>query len=716
LNFKKAFKLIGVCLLLNIITVVIAFHVLGFSISDLNSPWTYAGDVTWTYAAAQNLQNAVSINQISQMGWPYISDASNFGTIKIFEYSYFLIAAHFLGAFAVVNSYIIFSFVLVGSFTFLLFNKLKFSLLSSSMLTLMLTLLPWHFQRALWHPGYADYAVVPIFIIFLLIFTDYDAESTKHKVLKLTAILMLISTFEPYYWVFVEILLVAIFILFAITQRFSLKKNLNNLYYLGIIPFLQLIELLIQRNQSTYPLMSSPLERIYGYAEKYSGSFIALFLPSPISLIPFFSKLRLKFDQLSTLSLGEAGPWNSLLGAFAIIFCLILAIYLMITNVKPNAFNENTKNNSNQPLFLQALLISFVTSLFFYWNTGLGSIFTLLVSDLIRSWGRFFIFIIYFAVVISALVIKQSNVWKNFTPLTKQALVVTMLLVTLFDQGLRTLPNGLKPAQELQAELADFSKQLDQNLDPTCPILQLPVMKYPEGGTVGGVNDYDHFWLYLTNPNRKYSYGVVKGTQQASWQDRIETKSVAKIAAQAAAVGYCAVVVDFRAYESTIDTGNAWIKAAGKPIAISKNTRLAAFKIDPKLSNGYAQQSLVALTWKGNSDVGNVQAGKQIDFYDNEFSLYALNPNKQTVNGLVTFGVRGGKCTPTQSIQVKDAATNKVISIIKVDKNIKSIKFEIQLKSLEQKKFIMEVSSKDCTVEWYSDAKISIRNERFSLL
>ena len=716
MKFNKAFKLIGVCLLLNIITVAIAFHVLGFSITDLNSPWTYAGDVMETYTFAQNLQTTNSINQLSQLGWPYIGDRSHWGTVKIFVYSYFLIASHFLGAFAVVNSYIIFSFILVGSFTFLLFNKLKFSLLSSSMLTLMLTLLPWHFQRALWHPEYAMYAVVPIFIIFLLIFTDYYAESTKHKVLKLTAILMLISTFEPYYWVFVEILLVAIFILFAITQRFSLKKNLNNLYYLSIIPFLQLIELLIQRNQSTYPLLSSPLERIYGYAEKYSGSFIALFLPSPISLIPFFSKLRLKFDQLSTLSLGEAGPWNSLLGALAIIFCLILAIYLMITNVKPNAFNENTSNSSNQPLFLQALLISFVTSLFFYWNTGLGSIFTLLVSDLIRSWGRFFIFLIYFAVVIGALVIKQSNIWKNFTPLTKQALVVTMLLVTLFDQGLRTLPNGLKPAQELQAELADFSKQLDQNLDPTCPILQLPVMKYPEGGTVGGVNDYDHFWLFLTNPNRKYSYGVVKGTQQASWEDRIETKSVAKIAAQAAAVGYCAVVVDFRAYKSTIDTGNAWIKAAGKPIAISKNTRLAAFKIDPKLSNGYAQQSLVTLTWKGNADVGNVQAGKQIDFYNNEFSLYALNPNKQTVNGLVTFGVRGGKCTPAQSIQVKDAATNKVISIIKVDKNIKSIKFEIQLKSLEQKKFIMEVSSKDCTVEWYSDAKISIRNERFSLL
>ena len=313
------------------------------------------------------------------------------------------------------------------------------------------------------------------------------------------------------------------------------------------------------------------------------------------------------------------------------------------------------------------------------------------------------------------MVIKNSNIWKNFSLTTKQILISLVLVIALFDQGLRTLPNGLTNAVELQSEIQDFSNQMNKSLDTNCPVLQLPIMKFPESGSIGAISDYDHFWLYLTDSQRKFSYGAVKGTQQANWQDRIETKTVKKIASQAAAVGYCAVVVDFRGYESTVDTGNAWIKAAGKPIAVSKTTRLAAFKIDPKLTNKYAQESLVTLTWKGNADAGVVQSGKQIDFYDNKFYLYALNPNKEAVKGLISFGVRGGKCTPSQSIEVKDTSTGEIVSTLKVDQFVKNVKFDLKLDSLEQKKFELTVTSKECTVEWYSDAKISIRNERFSL-
>jgi len=160
-------------------------------------------------------------------------------------------------------------------------------------------------------------------------------------------------------------------------------------------------------------------------------------------------------------------------------------------------------------------------------------------------------------------------------------------------------------------------------------------MKYPEAGVIGDVVDYDPFWLYIANPNFKYSYGALKGTQQADWQDKIETKSISKIAAQAAVVGYCAVIVDFRAYESTVDTGNAWIKAAGKPIAVSKNTRLAAFRINPNLGKESAKQSLLTLTWLGKADTGIIQNSKQIDFYNKQFKLLVLNPTKENIDGQI---------------------------------------------------------------------------------
>ena len=714
LNLKLAAKYLSVLVGINLIVIAIAFHVLGFKIQDLSKPWIASGDHIWVYTVVQNLQQSHSISTFNNLGWPFVGDMSNWGTISVFEYLYFILGSLFFNKFIVVNFYVVLGFILTTSTSFLMFHKLKFSLLSNSSLTLLLSLLPWHFQRALWHVTYANYAAVPLFIIFLIILVQED--KTKNKVIKLSLILVLIATFVPYYWAFVEILLIPIFFILWINKKYEIKTGLLSLWYLFIIPLVQLVQIIVLKKQSLYEVMSSPVERVYGFVEMYSGSFIALLMPNPYSLIPFLAEIRQNFDQVSNLSKTESGPWNSLIGVFVILFCLGLFISLATSSFKPAIWKGDSEKDKSQTLLIQTLLLSFFVSLLFYWNTGLGSVFSFFITDWIRSWGRFYIFLIYFAFVIAALVIKNSNIWKNSSITTKQILISLVLVIALFDQGLRTLPNGLSNAVELQSEIQDFSNQMNKSLDTNCPVLQLPIMKFPESGSIGAISDYDHFWLYLTDSQRKYSYGAVKGTQQANWQDRIETKTVKKITAQAAAVGYCAVVVDFRGYESTVDTGNAWIKAAGKPIAVSKSTRLAAFKIDPKLANKYAKESLVTLTWKGNADAGVVQAGKQIDFYDNKFYLYALNPNRESVNGLISFGVRGGRCTPSQSIEIKDTSTGEVISTLKVDQFVKNVKFDLKLDSLEQKKFELTVTSKECTVEWYSDAKISIRNERFSLL
>ena len=714
MNLKSAAKHLLVLIGINLIVIAIAFHVLGFKIQDLGKPWIISGDHIWVYTVVQNLQQSNPINIYNNLGWPFIGDMSNWGTISVFEYFYFVISSLFFNKFIVVNLYVLVGFVLVTITTYLLFHKLKFSIISNSGLTLLLTLLPWHFQRSIWHVSYANYAVVPLFLIFLIILVQEDKQ--KYKVLKLSFLLLLISTSMPYYWAFVEILLIPIFIVFWMNQKYNTKTLFIHLWYLSIIPIIQIIQVTILKMQSVYEIMSSPVERAYGFVEMYSGSFISLLMPNPYSLIPFFSAIRQNFEDVSNLGKTESGPWNSLIGIFAILFCLIILISQATTNFKPNALFNTSERQNPESILLQVFLLSFVISLLFYWNTGLGSVFSFFISDWIRSWGRFYIFLIYFAVVILALVIRKSTFWNNLSEFVKQLLISVALITALFDQGLRSLPNGLETATNLQIEIKDFSNELDKNLGSNCPVLQLPIMKFPESGSIGTISDYDPFWLYLTNPDRKYSYGAVKGTQQANWQDRIETKTVKKIVSQAASVGYCAVVVDFRGYESTVDTGNTWIKAAGKPIAVSKSTRLAAFKIDPQLTNKYAKESLVTLTWKGNADAGVVQAGKQIDFYDNKFYLYALNPNKEAVNGLISFGVRGGKCTPSQSIEIKDTSTGEVVSTLKVDQFVKNVKFNLNLDSLEQKKFELSVTSMECTVEWYSDAKISIRNERFSLL
>ena len=697
----------------NIVSIFFAFYLLNISPFNLNKPWVTSGDHIWVYTVVENIKNSGSITNFSHFGWPFFGDFTSWSGFSPFEYFYFYFTSLFLNSYTIVNFYVIIGFILVSTFTFLMFQKLKFSLTSSFIFTLILTLLPWHFQRALWHVSYANYFIIPLFVILLheLIYKIYS----KKYIIKITLILLLISTSLPYYWAFVEIILFFIIIFQYIDQKINLKKISWDIYLLSIIPIVQFFQVLILKGNQIYPVLDSPIIRFFGYVEKYSGSFIALILPSPISLITYFGKFRSGFDKVSNLGLGESGPWNSLIGVAAIIFALLLFIILATSNFKPRFFNLN-KDKEKETKFFNYLLVSFIISLFFYWTTGFGAIFSFFITDWIRSWGRFYIFIVYFAFVLTSLVIRTSSFWKNLSINNRKLIFVIFSLIALIDQGLKPVSNGFEAAQTLNTEIKEFSNQLNKKLGKDCPVLQLPIMRFPESGNIGDVTDYDHFWLYLSNPERKYSYGAVKGSQQANWQNQIETKTVKKIAAQAAAVGYCAVVVDLRAYKNAVETGNSWIKATGQPLAVSSKTRLAAFKINPSLSTKQAQESLITLTWKGKSDTGIVQGTKQIDFNENKIYLYALNPNKNNVRGQISFGVRGGDCNPSQNVTIENLQNNQIITKFDVSKNIKTIIFNIDLKSLEQKIFDFKISSQKCNVEWYSNAKISIRNEKFKLL
>jgi len=93
LNLKSAAKHLLVLIGINLIVVAVAFHVLGFKIQDLGKPWIVSGDHIWVYTVVQNLQQSNPINIYNNLGWPFIGDMSNWGTISVFEYFYFFIAS-----------------------------------------------------------------------------------------------------------------------------------------------------------------------------------------------------------------------------------------------------------------------------------------------------------------------------------------------------------------------------------------------------------------------------------------------------------------------------------------------------------------------------------------------------------------------------------------------------------------------------------------------
>jgi hypothetical protein len=704
---KKFLNEIGLYLFANLITLVTVLYKFKVNFSQFNIPWVINGDTVDLYARSQSIKQTGSLLFNNNLGWPYSLDFSPFRAISIFDYVSLSALNTNFDAITSINALVLINFMITTSATIFLLRKLKFNYAFSLILSLALSLSPWHFQRALWHVTVANYAAIPLLIIVIILIQ----ENTKRNLIKISLILVYIASSFAYYFVITEILLF-VYALYALFNFNKLKIKVSYLfYYLMIIPVYQLVQFVWQNNNSLYTQMSNPTERVFEYVERYSGSFIALFMPNPYSTIPFLAQIRNSFDQQTQLGLGEGGPWNSVLGIVALVFTFGLILYLTLSNKEKQFFDEKWNTDAS---LIKVLILFFIVSLSLYWTTGLGSIFSFFITDFMRSWGRLFIYILYFAVFITSLFLRRINSWQKLSIEAKRTILVSLALIVLLDQFVKPQPINIEANQKQYEEISDFMQIVEKKLEPNCSILQLPVMKYPEAGLIGDVVDYDPFWLYIANPNFNYSYGALKGTQQAKWQDKIETKSISKIAAQAASVGYCAVIVDFRAYANTAETGNAWIKAAGKPIAVSKNTRLAAFKIDPNLSNNSSKQSLLTLTWLGKADTGLIQNSKQIDFYDREFKLYVLNPTKEKIEGQIKFGIRGGKCDPSQNLTITDQ-DNDVLFDKQFEKFTQQVEIDLSIKPLEQQEFKFNLSSSSCSIEWFSDALISIRNERFIL-
>ncbi len=700
IKFKIYYQLLGVFIVL-----LASYWTLDFSLFGINFPWVIKGDMVDVYAFAQNIQQFGQLTIKPNLGWPYQSDVGNWGLPSLFDFTYFFIITKILTPIAATNLLIFFGFILVQITTFEMFQKLKFSLVQTLFLSISLTLLPWHFQRSLWHVTLANYFTIPLAIILIILLKEIWNKYNKNKLYLIIISLILISTTHTYNWFYTEILLLLTLVFLSLQNKFDANK-LKYFLLLLVMPISILSQKLIISLNNLYTVMTSPVERSYEFIERYSGSFIALFMPSPMSGFEFFSKFRSNFDQVSKLSIGESGPWNSIIGIVAIAFVILFLFTKLI--------GKNLLNNTSAEItvLVNLFLFLFTVTLFFYWTTGFGALFSFFITDWIRSWGRLFIYLVYFAVIILALFIKQVLPRLKIKYELRNVLLGLIALVIFFDQTIKQLPNDYANTKKTFIEISNFSNQLDKKLEPNCPVLQLPILRYPEGGMVGNVSDYDPFWLYLTNPNRPFSYAAVKGTQQANWQEKIDTKSISKIASQAASVGYCAVALDLRAYADVAETGNKWIEVAGQPLAVSKNTRLAVFKIDPKLKTNSSIQSLITLTWKGQADTGTIQGSKQIDFYDNSFELFALNPTKENVNGKIKFGLRGGNCTPSQSVEIFNSSGEKIYED-PINRVTKQIELDLKLKPREQTLFKFKLTSNKCTVEWFSNALVSVRNERF---
>jgi hypothetical protein len=696
-------------------SLVAGYWLLGGFASGFSKPWVSKGDVVAEYLNVTGISESGSSQIVSGFGWPFSMDKSHFLTTDWLSQGIYRALLIFVEPIAAVNLYLTLTYFLIAIVTYIAWRNLDFSRSVSVITALSLTLIPWHIQKSFWHPNLSFYVAAPLFILFIVLYLKWQSTRQKSYFFYSLLILFTISITAEYWWIFTFIFLTAFFM-----YRFSYFKTQNidaligsTILYL-IMPLSAVISLLYQRSLSIYPTLGETVVRSFEQVERYSGSFTSLLLPSPLTAIPFFRTIRNNYETSSILTNHESSPWGSVIAIIAILITIYI-IFSLAFGRKDSLVGTKFRIDTIENFLIKIFSMLFLVGLGFYWTSGLGSLSGLFITDWIRSWGRIYIFLVYFAMAAAMLLLKSifSNYFQNKN--LKTGALISIVALIFVDQLLNTYSSSANEASEKLKEAQEFSAELSKSIDPACPILQIPVFPYPEAGyNLNEFQDYEHFWLALADRTRSYSHGANKATQQYLWQKNLEILDLERLKLQAAAVGYCAVVVDLSAYESRVKEGNRWIEAIGAPLAVSSSARWAGWKVGEDFTNNQIRD-LIALNWVGNFAAGTVQEAIQIDFYDQEFSLYALNPTKEIVNGVVSFEARSGTCTPSQAVRIVDVSDQITILETNVNKELTKISFEVSLEPREQKEFKFELASQICTVEWWSETKVAFRDQKFSL-
>lgn len=715
LNLKSSVKDAAAGLLAGLISLLGGFWLLrGFSTST-SQPWAVQGDLVAEYVNATGLSESGSTQIINGFGWPFQMDKSYFLTTDWISQGILRFLLFFAEPIQAVNLYLVLTFFLIATLTFLAWRTLGFSRLISIVTAIALALLPWHIQRSLVHPNLSLYIAAPLFIIFIVCYLKWQSEKKNSYFYWAVFILIIISISAEYWWIFSFIFL-SVFLIY----RFTYFKNQDSTNLIGsailfiLIPVSALVSLFYQRSISIYPALGETVVRNFEQVERYSGSFTSLFLPNPLTGIPFLGSLRNNYENRSFLTNLESSPWGSVVTIVSFII-IISIIFLLAFGKKETTISSKLNNDTISSFLIKVFSLLFLVGLGFYWTSGLGSFFGLIFTDWVRSWGRIYIFLVYFAMAASMLLLKQifSKTFQNKN--IKISALISILALIFLDQVINPYPSSASAANDKYQEARSFSEDLSQVIEAGCPILQIPVFPFPEAGyDLNDFQDHEHFWLALADRSRAYSYGANKSTQQYLWQKNLETEDIERLKLQAAAVGYCAIAVDLSAYESRVQEGNRWIKAIGAPIAVSETARWAAWEVGERFTRNQIQD-LIALNWVGSFAAGEVQDAIQIDFYEDTFDLFALNPTKEPIKGVVSFEARSGTCTPSQAVTIKEASKDEIISQTDVNKDLKYIEFEINLEPREQKQYRFELASRICTIEWWSETKVAFRDQKFVL-
>ncbi|GGB84897.1 hypothetical protein N798_12360 [Knoellia flava TL1] len=460
------------------------------------------------------------------------------------------------------SAYFLLGYPLVALTTYLLARSERLRRPASVVVAVLFAAAPYHAER-FEHLWLASYWTLPLGVWVALGVARGRSPLApgqprgRRFVLTLLA-LTLVGLSGAYYAGFTLILLaVALVLRPGSTGRArSLRGGLISMVWLAAVTALPLVAAKIGMagTSSTGP---RPATRTALESERYAGRLIDLLLPWEGHRVEPLAALTQAYRDAGrpvteTLALGIVG----VVGATALVLVGLRSL----------------TSGNRAPERLRLWTAMWVATAAFYTVGGLGSVVALFATPQLRAWSRL-------SLVLLLLGLLAVGHWLS-RPRGRRmavALAALTLVVGVLDQ---TNPSRAPRYDDIATQLdgiRDYTGSLAAATSTGCGVLQLPVMRFPEGYLPQGYEANAQLVQHLTDRRLAWSHGGMSGTRAGDWTVGIELSDPSALVAGLRAAGFCAVEVDGAGVDPGSPAVTALTSRLGAPVARTPDGRLQAW-------------------------------------------------------------------------------------------------------------------------------------------
>jgi phosphoglycerol transferase len=512
--------------------------------ANLSLPFIHKGDAAFACACVKSIIDNGWYLKNRRLGAPHgmnlcdypMADNLHFLGIK-------LLACASSNWAVVLNLYFLLTFPLTTLSALFVFRRFGCGYLASLVGSLLYSFLPFHFLRGEIHLLLASYYLVPLMIMLILeVFLDLPVFSPQGPAIiwrswiapsSRLLICLLIASAGVYYAFFGCFLL-----LVAGCSCWYYKRTLHPLLKsAGLIIILSMataanllpsIAYHIQRGPNPQSMARHPF-----HADVFGLKPVQLLLPVTDHRLALLRELKAEYNTAFQPLVNE-NDHSSLGMVGGLGFLLMLGRF------------SYRRSRTLEPGLQDAFAILCLACLFLCTIGGLGSLFSLLVSPMIRGYNRISVYIAFFALFTVVLILDRisSGLKASGARFVFGLLAFGLLVAGIWDQTTRKfVPHYAWVRNDFSSD-EKFVRAVEARLPDNALVFQLPYASFPEQGPIHQMIDYDHLRGYLHSNKLRWSYGCMKGRVGDNWAKDISSKPIEEMVGSLVHAGFSGIYID----------------------------------------------------------------------------------------------------------------------------------------------------------------------------